>query len=55
MKRVYRVSLWTSIEVEADNEDDASDKAFGLLPFQRRRNFDVETQELNQDGPQDQA
>lgn len=52
---VYRVSLWTSIEVEADDEDSAVDEAFELLHLQRRRNFDVETEQLDQSEPQDQA
>lgn len=52
---VYRVSVWTSIEVAADNEEDAIHEAVQLLPLQRQRNMDFEVTELDKDEPEDQA
>ena len=52
---VYRVSIWTSIEVEADDKESAIHEAVQLLPLQRRRNMDFEVTELDQDEPEDQA
>lgn len=42
--RTYRVSIWTTYEVEANNEEEAIDKARDAVAGQEIRNRDYEVE-----------
>lgn len=50
---VYRVSVWASIEVEADNERDAEDKAHDAVldGAIRMRDYEFTAEELDAEEP----
>ena len=51
---VYRVSIWASVEVEAENEQEACDMAHDIVLFQeiKMRDYEFTAEETDHEEPQ---